>query len=317
MLSNIEIIAKSFQSLVLSLNPLEQFVCSRFYIRPLTHVRQYYCGDCIFVKVAANTIYALIHFYHCVYRIVWIHFLSHIHTAQLLIITIFFSCCFLWIFLFFISKKKVMPKFPQENNTTNIVVVFLTFIVSLIANVIVSNTNLKRKEHFSVILFLFFFILTLNFTGLVPFSYTWTSAFSATIYLALMHFIGINILGVFKNKWKILNLFLPSGSPIIIAPFLIIIETISYLAKVLSLSIRLFANMMSGHALLKILIGFAWLMLSNINYDSTTFELTACFIIWILVTIIFCLEVLIAFLQAYVFTVLITIYITDVTTNFH
>jgi ATP synthase subunit 6 len=105
-------------------------------------------------------------------------------------------------------------------------------------------------------------------------------------------------------------LILPSGVPLGIAPFLIIIEIVSYFAKVFSLSIRLFANMMSGHALLKILIGFSWTLLGTISY----YTIIALFP-WILVTVIMFLEALIAFLQAYVFTILVTIYINDVLTD--
>jgi ATP synthase subunit 6 len=96
-----------------------------------------------------------------------------------------------------------------------------------------------------------------NMVGLIPYSFTATSSFVITFFLALSYFIGINIISVFKNKWTTPNLFLPSGVPLAIAPFLILIEMVSYFAKVFSLSIRLFANMMSGHALLKILIGFS------------------------------------------------------------
>jgi len=128
-----------------------------------------------------------------------------------------------------------------------------------------------------------------------------------TFFLALGHFIGINIIGIMEQKWEIQNLFLPSGVPIFIAPFLVIIEFISYIAKVFSLSIRLFANMMSGHALLKILIGFSWALLSS----GSALILLSIFP-WIIVTAIMFLEMLIAFLQAYVFIILLSIYINDV-----
>ena len=128
---------------------------------------------------------------------------------------------------------------------------------NLVASVLNANTSLKRKEYFSILYFLFLFILFANLFGLIPFTFTITSSFVVTFFLAATHFIGINIIGVYKNGRKFLDLFLPSGVPLVIAPFLVIIELISYIAKVFSLSIRLFANMMSGHALLKILIGFS------------------------------------------------------------
>jgi F-type H+-transporting ATPase subunit a len=104
---------------------------------------------------------------------------------------------------------------------------------------------------------------------------------------------------------------LPSGAPFAIAPFLIFIEAVSYIARVLSLSIRLFANMMSGHALLKILIGFSWTLLT-----SGSLLIALSLFPWLIVTVVMFLELLIAFLQAYVFAILVTIYINDILT-FH
>ena len=104
-----------------------------------------------------------------------------------------------------------------------------------------------------------------------------------------------------------MDLFLPAGAPLAIAPFLIFIEAVSYIARVFSLSIRLFANMLSGHALLKILIGFSWALITS----GSVMAILAVFP-WVIVTAIMFLELLIAFLQAYVFTILISLYINDV-----
>lgn len=177
----------------------------------------------------------------------------------------------------------------------------------LVRNVIKNNTSLKRYQYFSTLFFLFLFILAANMIGLIPYSFTITSSFVITFFLALSHFIGINIIAVFENQWKSFKLFLPGGVPLMIVPFLVIIEVVSYIAKVFSLSIRLFANMMSGHALLKILIGFSWGLL-NAGSIYTIISILP----WIIVTIIMFLEFIIAFLQAYVFTILVTIYINDV-----
>jgi ATP synthase subunit 6 len=179
-------------------------------------------------------------------------------------------------------------------------------IYDLVKSIVRSNTSLKRNQYFSLFFFLFCYILTANMVGLIPYSFTATSSFVITFFIALSYFIGINIISIFKNKWTTSNLFLPGGVPLAIAPFLILIEIVSYFAKVFSLSIRLFANMMSGHALLKILIGFSW----NLLAKGSVFILVA-FLPWIIVTIIMFLEALIAFLQAYVFTVLVTIYVND------
>lgn len=178
---------------------------------------------------------------------------------------------------------------------------------NLVKNIQKNNTSLKRKQYFTILFFLFIFILISNLVGLIPYSFTVTSSFIVTFFLAFSHYIGINFLGFFKHKWTFTNIFLPKGVPLIIAPLLTLIEFVSYIAKVLSLSIRLFANMMSGHALLKILIGFSWGLLT-MGSIYTIFAV----IPWLLVTIILFLEALIGFLQAYVFTILVTIYINDV-----
>lgn len=134
-------------------------------------------------------------------------------------------------------------------------------IFTLVRSLVSENLVIRKQQYFTVIFYLFITILLSNLVGLLPYSFTVTSSFVVTFYLALTHIVGINLIGIVRHAWYMLNLFLPSGAPLLIAPFLAVIEAISYFARVLSLSIRLFANMMSGHALLKILIGFSWAMI--------------------------------------------------------
>ena len=96
-----------------------------------------------------------------------------------------------------------------------------------------------------------------NIQGMIPYSFTVTSHSIATFPLALAIFIGINILGILKNRRHFLSLFFPPGAPLALAPSLVSIELVSYVSRVLSLAIRLFANSMSGHTSPKILSGFA------------------------------------------------------------
>jgi len=117
---------------------------------------------------------------------------------------------------------------------------------------------------------------------------------------------SLNILGVFLYGFYFLGLFLPSGSPLVISPFLILIEFISYVARLFSLAIRLFANLMSGHTLLNILAGFSWAMLLN----SGVFLLGS-FCVLSVIFLIVGLELAIAFLQGYVFCILLIIYFND------
>lgn len=107
----------------------------------------------------------------------------------------------------------------------------------------------------------FGFIVTSNFVGMVPYSFTVTSSLAITFSIALSSFIGLNVVGACVHRVGFFALFLPSGCPLFIAPFIILIETVSYAIRPISLAVRLFANMMAGHTLLKILAGFAWQML--------------------------------------------------------
>ena len=156
--------------------------------------------------------------------------------------------------------------------------------------------------------FIFIFIFSSNVLGLLPFSITTTGSFILIFNIALGLFIGINILGILIQKIKYFNLFLPSGVPLILAPALVMIELVSYLARVLSLSIRLFANMVAGHSLLKIIVTSIW----HVIFFSNIAFLPIALISWLILVPIFLLECVIAFLQAYVFTLLIILYLNDV-----
>jgi len=132
--------------------------------------------------------------------------------------------------------------------------------VSFVAGLVGENTAAKHKIlHVFVpyVFVVFSFILVSNFAGMVPYSFTVTSSLAVTFAIAAASFIGVNVVGARIHKLGFLAIFLPPGCPIFISPFIILIETVSYAARVLSLSIRLFANMMAGHTLLKILAGFA------------------------------------------------------------
>ena len=133
----------------------------------------------------------------------------------------------------------------------------LRSLYQLVCSMVKENLYIRKQQYFSVLFYLFFTVLVANLVGMIPYSFTITSSFVVTFFLAMMHFVAINHLAVVKHQWHVADLFLPSGAPLMIAPFLIFIEAVSYVARVFSLSIRLFANMMSGHALLKILIGFS------------------------------------------------------------
>lgn len=186
---------------------------------------------------------------------------------------------------------------------------FISFeIIKFVDSISDANTNLSKQFLFLIFYAYFFFILFANFIGLIPFSYTITSSFIVTLSISLFLFLLINFIGIYRvGLLPFMGLFIPTGTPLQIAFLLVIIEIVSYIARLFSLAIRLFANMMAGHTLLKILIGFSYTMLLSFS-GLIPFSI----IPWLLVTIIFVLEILISFLQAYVFIILVCIHSNDV-----
>lgn len=160
---------------------------------------------------------------------------------------------------------------------------------------------------------LFSFILAANIVGLVPYSFTLTSHIMLTFTLSFSIFIGLTILAIIYQP-NFFELFIPKGVPSALVPFLFVIEIISYISRTFSLAIRLFANMMSGHVLLHILTGFCAFLFSD--FYGVIGKIIF-FIPFILIIAIIGLEFGIAFLQAYVFCVLISIYLCDVFTLGH
>jgi F-type H+-transporting ATPase subunit a len=168
-----------------------------------------------------------------------------------------------------------------------------------IGGMIRTNVGREGRPYFPFIFSLFYFILVGNMLGMVPYSFTFTSHLAVTFGLALVVFIGTTIIGFVKNGARFLSFFLPHGTPIGLAPLLIPLEIMSYCFRPISLSLRLFANMTAGHTLLKVFAGFA-VSLGVLG-----------FIPMLAVIGVTALEFLIAFLQAYVYTVLACIYLND------
>ena len=130
------------------------------------------------------------------------------------------------------------------------------FVYKFIENLVTTKIEDRREaiKYVPIFYYLFLFILFSNFVGVIPFSYTTTSLLILPFFLSITFFGGIVFITIRKFKFKFFSGFLPSGVPFLIAPFLIVIEFISYFMRFFSLAIRLFANMLSGHILIKILI---------------------------------------------------------------
>jgi ATP synthase subunit 6 len=136
------------------------------------------------------------------------------------------------------------------------VILFRDKTFRFIANLIKENLNIKVVLFFPIIYLTFLFILLANFIGMIPYSFTVTSSAALTFFFSITFFIGITLVGYTTHKDTLFQILLPAGVPLIISPVLIVVEAVSYFARVFSLAIRLFANMMSGHGLLKILGSF-------------------------------------------------------------
>ena len=179
--------------------------------------------------------------------------------------------------------------------------------VSELSAQLVSDTiTTDNEKYFPFISVLFNFILFSNLIGLVPYSFTATSHLIVTFTLSFSIFIGINIITFEKYKMKTFSLFLPANTSFFLALLLVPIEFISYIAKPISLGVRLFINLMAGHSLLKVIIGFSWSMLLLENFTSIGLLLPM-----IILVILFGLELGVALIQTYVFIILTCIYIQD------
>lgn len=169
----------------------------------------------------------------------------------------------------------------------------------LIAKTVRDGIGKEGRQYFAFVFTLFMFILFCNGLGLIPYSFTVTSHIIVTFALAGVIFIGVTVLGFVRHGPKFLSLFLPPGVPIALAPLLVPIEVISYLSRPISLSVRLAANMMAGHTMIKVFAGFV-VALGVFGFAP-----------FIFIVLLYALETIIAFLQAYVFAVLTCLYIND------
>jgi F-type H+-transporting ATPase subunit a len=170
---------------------------------------------------------------------------------------------------------------------------------AFIAKMLTDTVGKEGRPYFPFVFTLFMFVLFGNMLGMLPYTFTYTSHLIVTFAMAAFIFVLVTVIAIAKHGIKFFSFFLPHGVPIAMAPLLIPIEIISYLSRPVSLSVRLFANMMAGHTLLKVVGGFVIpLGLLGAVPIAALVAVTG-------------LELLIAFLQAYIFTILTCIYIND------
>ena len=205
----------------------------------------------------------------------------------------------LLIVLFMYIGSRNLSVIPSRGQTV------LESTYEFIAGMIGDNIGQEGMKYFSFIFSLFLFILIGNLLGMFPYSFTWTSHIIVTFAIAFFIFIGVTMIAIYKHGLlKFMSFFAPSGVPKPMLILLVPIEIISYLSRPVSLSVRLFANMMAGHTLLKVIGGFVFVLGAN------TFIIGGILPLAFLIALTG-LEIVIAFLQAYVFAILTCLYIND------
>jgi ATP synthase subunit 6 len=213
--------------------------------------------------------------------------------------------------IFFFISTFLYASVKQSDSTLFIVPhrwqIIIEIIYKMVLSMIIDNIDAKRGQMFFPLVFsIFFFIVNVNLIGLIPYSFTLTSHLIVTFALSLALFLGINIICVRLHGLEFFSLFFPSGTSVVLALLLVPIELISYIFKPISLSIRLFANMMAGHTLLKVIAGFAWSLMG-----CTGILFLVHYVPLLILIPLFGLELGVGLIQAFVFSVLTCIYLND------
>ncbi len=220
--------------------------------------------------------------------------ISFTNSALFMVLSIAVSCGFL---VFAMRPASIVPGRMQG---------LAEMMYEFVAEMVRSNVGNEGRPYFPFIFTLFMFILFSNLLGLIPYSYTVTSQIVVTFAIALFIFIGVTIIAVVKHGFHFFSFFIPSGAPKALLPLIFVIEVISYFIRPVSLSVRLFANMLAGHTMLKVFGGLAVMIAGagGVFVAGSILPLVA-------IIGLTGLEVLVACLQAYVFTILTCMYLND------
>ena len=175
-----------------------------------------------------------------------------------------------------------------------------------VANTVRSSAGTEGMKFFPFVFTLFMFVLAANLIGLIPYTFSVTSQLIITATLALLVFFLVIGYGFWKNGLQFFNVFVPKGVPKLILPAIVAMEMLSFLSRPVSHSVRLFANMLAGHITIQVFAGFV-IMLGS----AGILGLFGATLPFILVVLLYALELLVAFLQAYVFAILTCIYLND------
>ena len=206
------------------------------------------------------------------------------------------------VFTFFIKDSTSNSFFIVPSGWQHLIEKLYTLVTQLLSDIIATGS----EKYFPFVSVLFLFILSNNLIGLIPYSFTITSHITLTFFLSFSIFVAMNVIGFQKHGIELFSLFLPANTGFFLALLLVPIELISYIAKPISLGVRLFINLMAGHSLLKVIVGFSWNILLVENIKAIAFVVPL-----IILVLLMGLELGVALIQAYVFITLTAIYLND------
>ena len=204
--------------------------------------------------------------------------------------------------VFLIKEPSSNSFFVIPSGWQNLLEKIYALVTQLLSDIITTGS----EKYFPFMSVLFMFILSNNLIGLVPYSFTTTSHITLTFFMSFSIFVAMNIIGFQRHGVELFSLFLPANTGFFLALLLVPIELISYIAKPISLGVRLFINLMAGHSLLKVIVGFSWNMLLVENLKAIVFVVPL-----LILVLLMGLELGVALIQAYVFITLTAIYLND------
>lgn len=219
---------------------------------------------------------------------------SYTNSALWMTIAVVVSAVF---FTLSMRKRSLVPDRAQ---------IFAESIYEFVAGMIRDNIGPKGRQYFPLIFSMFMMVLLGNMLGMIPYSFTYTSHIAVTAAMAFFIFIIVIIIGLYNHGLHFFSLFLPAGVPWWLTPLILPIEIMSFLTRPITLSVRLFANMIAGHIMLKVFAGFSVGMMA-----MGTTGIFAGILPMLFNSVMIAFEFLVAFLQAYVFAILSCIYLKD------
>jgi F-type H+-transporting ATPase subunit a len=221
--------------------------------------------------------------------------ISFTNSALWMMVAVVASITFLTLAM---SKKAVVPGRMQ---------ILAEMLYEFVANIVRENIGSGGKKYFPFVFTAFMIVIMGNMLGMLPYSFTYTSHIAVTGVLALTIFMMVTLFGIAKHGFKFFTLFCPSGVPIFLLPLIIAIEVLSFLVRPVTLAVRLCANMIAGHMILKVFAGFCVGLLSL----GGVIGILASMAPMLFNVVMIGFEFFIAFIQAYVFTILTCIYLKD------